>query len=359
MKILLLGAGGFIGSNLAEHLVTTSDHEVIGVDSDAEKLADIDRTTGRFEFIQGDVCEIHATVDELVASSDVVVDLIAYANPSAYVRRPLDVVDLNFFQNMRLVETCIKFKKRLIQFSTSEVYGRSEGRRHPFNEDDSTLIMGPIKNQRWIYASSKELLERIIYAHGQEGDLDFTIVRPFNFVGPKIDYLVEAGALGGPRVFSHFLSALLSGGPMRLVDGGNAHRTYTHISDASRAIKLIIERPDNCHNQIFNIGNPHNGATVRELAHLMIGLYGELTGRSAKANIEDISGSDFYGAGYEDCDWRVPDIAKISALGWTPVVDLRETFRSTMAWYLDRLSSNGPLPSFLQIEQPAALERGS
>jgi UDP-apiose/xylose synthase len=354
MRILLLGAGGFIGSNLTEHLVTSSHHEVIGVDNDAEKLADIAPDAGRFEFIQGDVREIHATIDKLVASSDIVVDLIAYAHPSAYVSRPLEVVDLNFFQNLRLVESCIKSKKRLIQFSTCEVYGRSEGRRRPFNEDESSLIMGPIKNQRWIYASAKELLERVIYAHGQEGDLEFTIVRPFNFVGPKIDYLVEAGSLGGPRVFSHFLSALLSGGPLRLVDGGSAHRSYTHISDASRAMRLIIESPDECHNQILNIGNPHNGATVRELAHLMIELYEELTGERAKSPVDDIAGSAFYGDGYEDCDWRVPDIARISALGWTPVVDLRETFKSTMAWYLDKLSGSTALPSYLRIGPPGA-----
>jgi UDP-apiose/xylose synthase len=284
----------------------------------------------------------------LVVQYYVVVDLIAYANPSIYVSRPLEVVDLNFFQNLRLVDACMRHGKRLIQFSTCEVYGRSGGRRDPFKEDETNLIMGPIRNQRWIYASAKELLERIIYAHGQEGDLDFTIIRPFNFVGPKIDYMVEAGSLGGPRVFSHFMSALIGGGPMRLVDGGDAHRSYTHISDAARAIQLVFEHPEECRNQIINIGNPANGTTIQELAHLMLELYEELTGEKPRAWVENIAGEAFYGAGYEDCDWRIPDVTKLKKLNWEPRLNLRETFKQTMAWHLDEIASREDLPQFLQ-----------
>ncbi|HLF78771.1 MAG TPA: bifunctional UDP-4-keto-pentose/UDP-xylose synthase [Dehalococcoidia bacterium] len=348
MNILLLGVGGFIGSNLAEHLLKETGHTVIGMDKDDEKVRDVDRQGGRFTFYQGDIGAAGEIVDELVEQSDVVVDLIAYANPSIYVSKPLEVVDLNFFQNLRLVDACMRHNKRLIQFSTCEVYGRSEGRREAFKEDETNLVMGPIKNQRWIYASAKELLERIIYAHGQEGDLDFTTIRPFNFVGPKIDYLVEAGSLGGPRVFSHFMSALIGGGPMRLVDGGSAHRSYTHISDASKAIQMVLENPEDCHNQIINIGNPGNGTTIRQLAYLMLELYEELTGERPRSWIEDIAGDAFYGAGYEDCDWRIPDMAKLNALGWQPSLDLRETFKQTIAWHLDELTSSEELPQFLQ-----------
>lgn len=357
MKVLLLGAGGFIGSNLTEHLLADSEYTIIGVDNDDEKVRDIDARDGRFEFHRWDVRDMSDRVDALVAQSDVVVDLIAYANPSVYVSRPLEVVDLNFFQNLQLVEKCIRHRKRLIQFSTCEVYGRSQGSREPFAEDRTSLVMGPVQNQRWIYASAKELLERIIYAHGEEGDLDFTTIRPFNFVGPKIDYLVEAGSLGGPRVFSHFMSALISGGPLRLVDGGSAHRSYTHISDACTAIKLVLQQHDACRNQIINIGNPNNGTTIRDLAYLMLSLYENLTGRPPTSKVEDISGADFYGHGYEDCDWRVPDIGKMTALGWQPRLDLRETFRRAMEWHLDRLAEDQPLPSFLR-PSPVSVDSG-
>jgi UDP-apiose/xylose synthase len=348
MNILILGAGGFIGSNLVEHLLRHSTHSLVAIDADDEKLREVPDPKGQLNFLKLDIRESHDVIEELMRSVDLVVDLIAYANPSDYITRPLEVIDLNLLQNLELVDACVRHQKRLIQFSTCEVYGLSQGRQTPFDEDTTNLVMGPIKNQRWVYASAKELLERVIYAFGQEDDLDFTILRPFNFVGPKIDYMVEAGAMGGPRVFSHFFSALVSGGPLRLVDGGRAHRSFTHIDDACQAIRLVIDHPLACHNGIFNIGNPDNGTTIRDLAYLMHSLYGELTGRTPTSAIEEIDGQTFYGAGYEDCDWRIPDIGKISALGWQPQTNLRETFRRTMAWHLDRLSADQPLPSFLQ-----------
>jgi UDP-apiose/xylose synthase len=348
VQILILGAGGFIGSNLTEHLLKETDHVVIGLDEDDEKTADIVAPAERFVFHKIDITRNQPAVDRLIQQSDLVIDLIAYANPSVYVSQPLDVVDLNLFQNLRAVDACVRYGKRLIQFSTCEVYGLSSGSREPFQEDTTNLIMGPIKNQRWIYACAKQLLERMVFAYGQTAGLEFTIVRPFNFVGPKIDYLVEAGSVGGPRVFSHFMSALIGGGPLQLVDGGTAHRSYTHIYDACTAIRLLIDKPDACRNEIVNIGNPHNGTTIRELAHLMVELYEELTGEKSRSSIVDISSERFYGAGYEDCDWRVPDVSKMLSLGWDPKLDLRETFKQTMQWYLDRLATDAPLPSFLR-----------
>ncbi|MEW6754181.1 MAG: NAD-dependent epimerase/dehydratase family protein [Candidatus Latescibacterota bacterium] len=355
MRILVLGAGGFIGSNLTEHLLAATDHRVPALDDDDEKVLDVRNTAGRLAFYPCDIRQNQALVSRLVGEADLLIDLIAYANPSVYVSRPLEVVELNFFQNLRLVEECIRQQKRLIQFSTCEVCGMSAGQREPFCEDTTNLTLGPVRNQRWIYACAKELLERIIYAHGQQGSLDFTIVRPFNFVGPKIDYLVKSETMGGPRVFPHFLGALLQGGPLRLVDGGHAHRSYTHISDAVRAIQLVTDRPDACHNEIINIGNPANGTTIRALAHLMREVFEEVTGRPAASPIEDIVGAQFYGPGYQDCDWRIPNVDKIRALGWVPRLDLRQTFRETIVWYLTRIASSPPseLPSYLRRGVPA------
>ena len=107
-------------------------------------------------------------------------------------------------------------------------------------------MFGPVQKQRWIYATAKMLLERVLYAHGVAGELDYTIVRPFNFIGSRIDYLVPANAIGGPRVFPHFMSALLTGGPLRLVDGGHVHRAFLHIADANRRSRpcwIIRRRP--------------------------------------------------------------------------------------------------------------------
>jgi len=331
VKLLIFGAGGFVGSNLVEHLIEQGEHEVVGLDISSEKLKGIEGPN--FKFIEGNISDA-SLVDGLVANSDVVVDLIAYANPSIYVESPLDVVNLNFFENMKILEYCLRHQKRLVQFSTSEVYGKRT-RDETYSSDTSDLVMGPVQKQRWIYASSKQLLERIIYAHGLRGDLDYSIIRPFNFVGPRFDYLVPAGTKGGPRVFSHFLSALLTDGPIHLVDGGGQHRCFTHIDDASTAFSAILENPGG-HNEIFNVGNPDTNITMKGLAELMQEIYGELTGKKPQNEFIVIDGEGFYGKGYEDMDRVPPNVDKLAALGWKPTRDLDTIFREAIKYYIDR-----------------------
>ena len=171
------------------------------------------------------------------------------------------------------------------------------------------------------------------------GNLEFTIVRPFNFIGSRIDYLVPANAIGGPRVFPHFMSALLTGGPLRLVDGGHVRRAFMHIEDANRAFQTILDHPEATRNQIFNFGNPENDLTIRQLAELMLELYEELTGRPASSELVPISGEEFYGEGYEDSSRLPPDVTKLRSLGWRPRHDIRATFRDAMAFYLDGVRS--------------------
>ncbi len=330
MKLVIFGAGGFIGSNLVDHLIADRTHTVVGMDIADDKLEGIEGPN--FTFVKGDVRKSDRLVEELVRDSDVVVDLVAYANPSIYVDTPLDVFELNFLQNLKIVDLCVAHGKRLFQYSTSEVYGKPAG--DAYVEDASDLILGPISKQRWIYACSKQLLERIIHAHGLRGDLVHTIVRPFNFVGPRFDYLVPAGATGGPRVFAHFMSALLTGGPMYLVDGGEQHRAFTHIQDCNEAFTILLESPE-AKNEIFNIGNPETDISIFDLAALMKDIYRELTGKEADNELRVISGEEFYGSGYEDMDRVAPDISKLSALGWEPKRDLRTTFRDAIAFHLD------------------------
>jgi UDP-apiose/xylose synthase len=329
MKILILGAGGFVGSNLVEHLVAEGKHEIVGVDISDEKLAGVDGSS--FEFVKADVSQSNGLLENLIAETDVVADLIAYANPSIYIESPLDVIRLNFIENVKTVQLCVDHGKRLFQYSTSEVYGKPSG--DAYVEDASDLVVGPINRQRWVYASSKQLLERVIHAHGLRGDLDYTIVRPFNFVGPRFDYLVPAGTTGGPRAFSHFMSALLTGGPIYLVDGGGQRRSFTHIDDASMAFSVLLEHPE-AGNRAFNVGNPANDTSIRELVSLMMEIYEELTGERPANELVEIAGEEFYGAGYEDTNRVVPDISAIRSLGWEPQHDLETTFRETMRSYL-------------------------
>ena len=110
---------------------------------------------------------------------------------------------------LNVIRSCVKHNRRLMHFSTSEVYGKTGGNTVPFREDETNCILGPIVNQRWIYSNAKQLLDRMIHAHALKGDLEYTIVRPFNFVGPLMDYLFPEIGEGNPRVFAHFISVLL------------------------------------------------------------------------------------------------------------------------------------------------------
>jgi len=358
MDILCLGAGGFIGSHLASRMLADG-HRVTGVDTQDEKTRGFASDPG-FKLINRNIGDRTLDTEELVRASDLVIDLIAYANPSIYLKSPLEVFRLNFTENLRVAEFCVKHRKRLIQFSTCEVYGKTPAAvlagklpdpDNPayavFSEDASDCILGPINKHRWIYASAKQLLERVLHAYGLEGRLDYTIIRPFNFIGPRIDYLPFEGD-GIPRVFSCFMAALIQGTPMKLVDGGSNRRSYTYIDDAVEAIHRIVLNPgDVCNRQIFNIGSSRNETSIRELAEMMRAIYRDRFLKPGRplAPIVSVTGREFYGEGYEDCDRRIPDCSKIQRLlGWEPRVGIEELLVRTMSYYADTPGAQASAP---------------
>ena len=348
-KLCILGVGGFIGSHLLKRLVESEDYEIHGLDIASSKIeAYVDHP--RFSFSELNVDDT-GSVERFVQSADTVISMVAICNPAEYNRIPLKVIDINFVRPLELVKMCVAHKKRLIHFSTSEIYGKTvqgmvgEGLEDPddeshyvLKEDHSPLIMGPISAQRWSYAAAKQLLERVIYAYGKEGQLEYTIVRPLNFVGARMDYIPGIDGVGVPRVLACFMEALLFDKPLPLVDGGTARRSITAIDDAVDAIVRIIERREAVKNQIFHIGNPSNECTMKELALLMIDLYKELRPefRDKKFEVKSVPSEIFYGEGYEDCDRRVPDISKArQLLDWNPSVNLRDAMRVAVASFID------------------------
>ncbi|MDH3330671.1 MAG: bifunctional UDP-4-keto-pentose/UDP-xylose synthase [Desulfobulbaceae bacterium] len=355
MNVLNLGAGGFIGSHLTRRLLTEG-HHVTGIDIHSDKIEDC-QPHPCFTYQELDISKSDSELNELIKKSDLVIDLIAHANPGIYVRKPLDVFSLNFVENLKIAEACVEFGKRLIQFSSCEVYGKTVGSIQPemlknpdspvlaiFSEDTTPFILGPVNKHRWIYSCAKQLLERVLHAYGLEHKLNYTIIRPFNFIGPEIDYLPTEGE-GIPRVFSYFMEALLNGTAMKLVGGGHHKRCYTYIDDAINCILKIVENSDNiCDREIFNIGTPGNEISIRGLALLMQELYVKVFGLSPQdlKPVEDISAEEFYGAGYDDSDRRIPDISKAqNLLGWHPQYDVRQTLELSMQYYLKQ---SGHLP---------------
>lgn len=349
MDILCLGAGGFIGSHLTARLLADG-HRVTAVDIYDDKVQEF-RQHPNLTYVIQDICDRSWDMERFVRDADMVVDLIAYANPGLYIRIPLEVFHLNFTENLRIAETCVKYGKRLVQFSTCEVYGRTvasipglnlpdpdDPKLATFNEDTSEYILGPVSKHRWIYACAKQLLERVLHAYGLEKGFNYTIIRPFNFIGPKIDFLPMEDETGIPRVFSYFMEALMEGTKMELVNGGAARRCYTYIDDAIECTARVIENPNGlCDRQIFNVGNPNNEVSIRGLAELMFEIYAEKWRKADTPlpEIVDVDGDKFYGAGYDDSDRRIPDITKArTRLGWEPRWGLREMLEETMRYYI-------------------------
>lgn len=338
-KLALFGGGGFIGSHLTRRLIEDG-HDLLVVDITSEKIDDL-LTNDQITYYQIDISkeENDQQCQKIVEQADTVFDLVAYANPKQYVEMPLDVVDLNYHQNLKIVQDCVETDTRLIQFSTCEVYGKLGNRTGDdkvFREDTSDIILGPVGQQRWIYACSKELLERVVYAHGQENDLDWTIIRPFNFIGPEMDYIITSPEEGTPRVFSAFMSSLLYDHPMYLVNGGTNKRVFTYIQDAVDAIALIYENRDGQFTQeIVNVGVADNETTIRGFASLMREIYQDLSSSGTLPEMLEVPGEEFYGEGYGDTKRRIPDMTKLQNAGWKPKYDLEESLRESIKYYID------------------------
>jgi UDP-apiose/xylose synthase len=354
MRVIIIGCGGFVGSHLLDRLLARDDVHVEGWDPETHKIT---QHLGHPRFTLHKVTCIdateHAKLEERLADADVLINLAAICNPSEYNTRPLEVIRSNLLDVIPIVDLCARANKWLMHFSTSEVYGRTlssyleDGESDDpdlfeLREDSTPLIMGPVVNQRWTYACAKQMIERYIYAHHKSSGMPFTIIRPLNFFGPKMDYIPRRAGDGVPRVLACFMAALLNREPMRLVDGGKARRTIVAVEEAMAAIERMLDRPAKARNRTFNIGNRANEVTMRELAHAMREVYADITGDESYCHhrIVDVSAEEFYGPGYEDCDRRMPDLSQAEqCLDWTPERDLREILLPTMRDYHDRYCS--------------------
>ena len=345
MKILILGVNGFIGNALVRRILHTTDWDVFGMDLYSNKL-DHALNHPRFRFLEGDIAINKEWIEYHIKKCDVVLPLVAIATPMAYVKTPLRVFELDFEENLRIVRQCVQYGSRIIFPSTSEVYGMCPDGE--FSEDDSTLVLGPIHKQRWIYSCSKQLLDRVIWAYGQGGKLQFSMIRPFNWVGPKLDDL-DAAKEGSSRVVTQFILNLLQREPILLVDGGHQKRCFTYVEDGIDALMAIIANPGGAADgQIFNIGNPDNEASVKELAHLLRDLFRQHPDHrndETFSEIVEIPHEDYYGKGYQDITSRKPSIRKArTLLGWEPKTDLITSLKITLDSFLEEAKSSGQWP---------------
>ncbi len=334
-KILILGINGFIGSNLSRNILKNTDWEIYGLDLASNNLTAL-LDNPRFHFTEGDMLIHQEWVEYHIKKCDVILPLVAIATPSTYVKDPLRVFELDFEANLDVVRQCVHYRKRLVFPSTSEVYGMSE--EAEFNEETSPLVQGPINKERWIYSCSKQLMDRVIYAYGQHQGLCYTLFRPFNWIGPRQDSVFNVKE-GDSRVVSQFIGNILIGKDIQLVNGGEQRRSFTYIDDGIEALVKIIENKNSCaEERIFNIGNPANDLSVKELAETvlaMIKTYPRFAERANQSKIITASPDDYYGKGYQDVATRVPSVENAKQhLGWTPSTDFKTAIKKTLDHYL-------------------------
>src|SRR5574343_1796754 len=307
-KVLLLGVNGFIGHHLSKRILETTDWEVYGMDMQADRLADVIGNP-RMHFFEGDITINKEWVEYHVRKCDVILPLVAIATPATYVQQPLRVFELDFEANLPIVRSAVKYGKHLVFPSTSEVYGMC--RDGEFDPEASELIYGPINKPRWIYACAKQLMDRVIHAYAMQEGLDYTLFRPFNWIGAGLDS-IHTPKEGSSRVITQFLGHIVRGEDIKLVDGGEQKRAFTFINDGINALMKIIENKDGvASGQIYNIGNPTNNYSVRELAEMMLELaltYPEYRDNALKVNLVEVTSADYYGKGYQDVQNRVPKI---------------------------------------------------
>jgi UDP-apiose/xylose synthase len=349
--LLVLGCGGFIGSHLLDRLLGHGQTRIIGWDLSTERIAaHLDDPRLVLRPANFAAPEERTRLESDVAACDAIVNLAAICNPAQYTAEPLRTIYSNFVEPLPVLELAAAYGRPLVHFSTSEVYGKTlastrgelgygDPQHYVFDAERTPMLLGPIRAQRWTYACAKQLYERLIYAYHVERGLPFAIVRPFNFFGPRMDYLPGIEGQGRPRVMACFLAALLKGEPLLVVDGGTARRTITSIHDAIDALLAILARPDRTFGHFYNIGNPDNEVTILELAERMRAVFAEVTGEPAFRHhpIRFVTGEELYGPGYEDSDRRMLDITRESErLGWQPRIGLDSILRETIAHYVDR-----------------------
>ena len=338
MKILILGVNGFIGHHLSARILANTDWRVFGMDMYSDRLTSL-LDNPRLHYFEGDITINREWIEYHVKKCDVVLPLVAIATPATYVKEPLRVFELDFEANLPIVRSCVKHRKRILFPSTSEVYGMCRDRE--FDPDASELVLGPINKPRWIYSCAKQLMDRVIWAYGSEHRLDFTLFRPFNWIGAGLDS-IHTPKEGSSRVITQFLGQIVRGENIKLVDGGRQKRAFTYIDDGINALMKIIDNPDRiASGKIYNIGNPRNNYSIRELAQMMLDLarrYPEYERSARKVRLVNTTAAAYYGRGYQDVQNRVPKIANTTKdLHWRPRVGMKQALKLIFDAYRDHV----------------------
>ena len=315
MHILITGGAGFIGSHLAERLVSDG-HTVTALDDlSTGRLSNLAavQNTNQLRFVQGSVLD-RDLVQEHVNSADVVFHLAAAVGVKLIMEQPSRSILTNIGGTENVLHAAIPGKKLTFIASTSEVYGKAT--KFPFHEDDD-LVIGATKNLRWSYASAKQLDEFMALAYARDSALPVVVLRFFNTTGPR-----QTGRYG--MVLPNFVQSALEDRPLMVHGTGTQSRCFGHVLDVVEALVRLMHLPA-AQGQVFNIGTDQE-VTIRSLAEQVIALTG------SQSPIEMIPYDQVYPVGFEDMMRRLPDVAKLqAAIGFRPMRTLHQIITDIIA----------------------------
>jgi UDP-glucose 4-epimerase len=314
MRIFVTGGAGFIGSHLSEGLLGRG-HEVWALDDLStgrlENLRTFERHP-RFRFLEGDATD-QSLVNGLVAQSDRVYHLAAAVGVKYVLENPLRSLITNIRGTEVVLQACAEHGRRVVIFSSSEVYGK--GVSVPFCEDDDRLL-GPTHKLRWSYAAGKAVDECLAQAYWQQERLPVTVVRCFNTCGPR-----QSSAYG--MVIPNMIQRAVRNQPILVFGDGLQSRCFSAVSDVVRGVMMLADG-EGTEGEIYNIGTDEE-ITVLDLARRIKALC------QSESTIELVPYEDVYGSSFEDMRRRVPSLAKIRhAVGYRPEVTLDQLLEVTI-----------------------------
>ncbi len=323
MRFLITGGAGFIGSHLAERLLSRGDRVVL-LDNLSTGSMDNIRHLKSFEGMEYhlDNIENRQLVAELVDDADAVIHLAAAVGVKLIVESPVRTIETNVNGTQRILEAACKKRKLVLTASTSEVYGKNTN--VPFHED-ADLVLGPTTKGRWSYAASKALDEFLALSYWKEKQLPVIVVRLFNTVGPR-----QTGRYG--MVLPNFVQAALDNSTISIYGDGKQSRCFCDVRDTVESLVRLI---DTAHSigEVVNVGNTEE-VSIEELAQLVK----QRTG--SKSAIEFVPYDKAYEPGFEDMMRRVPCVDKLEALtGFRPRTPLTEIIDRVAAFFQQKAES--------------------
>jgi UDP-glucuronate decarboxylase len=305
MHILLTGCAGFLGSHLTNRLLAEG-HRVTGVDDlstgSLENLKDF-KSTKKFNFIEHDV---RKPIDIKV---DAILNFACPASPIHYQVDPVKTIETNFLGMINILHLARKYRARVIQASTSEVYG------DPSVSPQTEEYWGNVNpiGVRSCYDEGKRAAETLAFDYLRQFDLDVRVIRIFNTYGPNM-------AVGDGRVVSNFIVQALKGENLTIYGDGSQSRSFCYVDDLVCGILKLLKLEVNPRTPV-NLGNPRE-FTMLELANLV------KKETNSKINI------DFMPLPPDDPRQRRPDISKaIKLLDWEPTIDLEVGIQKTAEYF--------------------------